>query len=1026
MRVVKPGWINHDGKPIFSVDIHPDGSRCATGGQGDDYGKIVIWNMEPLRNEALEADEARAPKMICQLDNHFACVNCVRWSHSGKFLASGGDDKLIMIWQTGRTAEPSKAFGSNGSIVIHEKWRPVFTLRGHSGDVLDLSWSPQDVWLASCSVDNTVAIWNALKFPEQLATLKGHTGLVKGVTWDPVGKYVATQSDDRTLRIWRTMDWQQEALISEPFKECAGTTHFLRLNWSPDGHHIVSAHAMNNSGLTAQIIERAGFRATLDFVGHRKAVTVVRFNPNIFSKKFKSDKSQQYSCCAIGSKDRSLSIWLTALKRPLVVMHDLFDNSIMDLSWSQNGLELMCCSIDGSVAFMDFTKEEIGQPMSKEGVTDFLENIYGKGISLNAAANKGSQIIESAAMLNLQQQKNMTTDSLLLTPNKNSNMSASGDRGPFKPRDKQIETRTADGRRRITPIFLAPQPEVGEVPLPFSSNSNIEFHSSSEKSKIVVEKQNRVTVPGMVSPSSGSKSTPSSPSHTPSLSSVARDVFATKETQKPPSETVTDTPIRKSQSEVTPENIPTTPVKPDQSEPLDEKSQQLPTTPLQAPSAEKSKQAGQDSGKDVALVKDKLKTHLTGGSLSLKRKLTEDKRSAKRGRPSKSDQAAREAAMAAAVKEALSSMNNIARIETPSATGATGALTMSQLRETKVVSSVPDLQLPALSISSTTSKTIQGQMGDAHSIVLEVENGNDSGGIHRLRCLKGGQVVWDHMLMSKICAVAGSSQTLCAACQDGTLSVFSKKGRRLLPCLVLGSPPTFLSCNGHYIMVVTTKGLLFVWNCQTLKAEIKEVSLTAVMSEKDTVDQFKLTTQGVPIVTLTNKKSYSFCVNIGCWILAFSGDDRLESFSNHHHCTPFKHKPIGPLAALQKSNRPSIQVSRSFQSNPGAQQSMTLSHLESQIASSLALQSPTEYQFWLETYIRYLAQEGVEDKLREVCDELLGPLYKSKSQKSWSQYVLGLDKNSILRNILPSIGANLKFQRLYTEYKEQLDTLQAT
>lgn len=51
---------------------------------------------------------------------------------------------------------------------------------------------------------------------------------------------------------------------------------------------------------------------------------------------------------------------------------------------------------------------------------------------------------------------------------------------------------------------------------------------------------------------------------------------------------------------------------------------------------------------------------------------------------------------------------------------------------------------------------IQGQMGDAHSIVLEVENGNDSGGIHRLRCLQGGQVVWDHMLMSKICAVAGS------------------------------------------------------------------------------------------------------------------------------------------------------------------------------------------------------------------------------------------------------------------------------
>ena len=32
-------------------------------------------------------------------------------------------------------------------------------------DVLDLAWSPHDVWLASCSVDNTVVVWNALKFP---------------------------------------------------------------------------------------------------------------------------------------------------------------------------------------------------------------------------------------------------------------------------------------------------------------------------------------------------------------------------------------------------------------------------------------------------------------------------------------------------------------------------------------------------------------------------------------------------------------------------------------------------------------------------------------------------------------------------------------------------------------------------------------------------------------------------------------------------------------------------------------------
>ena len=32
-------------------------------------------------------------------------------------------------------------------------------------DILDIAWSPDDRFLASGSVDNTVNIWNADKFP---------------------------------------------------------------------------------------------------------------------------------------------------------------------------------------------------------------------------------------------------------------------------------------------------------------------------------------------------------------------------------------------------------------------------------------------------------------------------------------------------------------------------------------------------------------------------------------------------------------------------------------------------------------------------------------------------------------------------------------------------------------------------------------------------------------------------------------------------------------------------------------------
>ena len=97
------------------------------------------------------------------------------------------------------------------------------TLRIHDGDVLDIAWSPGDVWLATASVDNTVVVWDVEKLPSTVAILKWHTGHVKGVTWDPVGKYLATQSADKTLRVWRTSDWGEEAKRMWGDNPCAQT-----------------------------------------------------------------------------------------------------------------------------------------------------------------------------------------------------------------------------------------------------------------------------------------------------------------------------------------------------------------------------------------------------------------------------------------------------------------------------------------------------------------------------------------------------------------------------------------------------------------------------------------------------------------------------------------------------------------------------------------------------------------------------------------------------------------------------------
>lgn len=120
------------GNPIYSIDIHPDGTRFATGGQGDDAGLVIIWSLLPVIDESAE-NSANITKKLCTLEDIEACVNCVRWSGNGTTLASAGVDKIVRLWKRG--IGPSTVFGTSGVAKNVESWRcPTnHNLRGHSG-----------------------------------------------------------------------------------------------------------------------------------------------------------------------------------------------------------------------------------------------------------------------------------------------------------------------------------------------------------------------------------------------------------------------------------------------------------------------------------------------------------------------------------------------------------------------------------------------------------------------------------------------------------------------------------------------------------------------------------------------------------------------------------------------------------------------------------------------------------------------------------------------------------------------------
>ncbi|NWR49095.1 HIRA protein, partial [Regulus satrapa] len=1006
------------GKPIFSVDIHPDGTKFATGGQGQDSGKVVIWNMAPVLKEEDEKNE-NIPKMLCQMDNHLACVNCVRWSNNGVYLASGGDDKLIMVWKRAAYIGPSTVFGSSSKLTNVEQWRCVSILRSHSGDVMDVAWSPHDAWLASCSVDNTVVIWNAVKFPEILATLKGHSGLVKGLTWDPVGKYIASQADDRSLKVWRTMDWQLETSITKPFDECGGTTHVLRLSWSPDGHYLVSAHAMNNSGPTAQIIERDGWKTNMDFVGHRKAVTVVKFNPKIFKKKQKNGSSTKsscpYCCCAVGSKDRSLSVWLTCLKRPLVVIHELFDKSIMDISWTLNGLGILVCSMDGSVAFLDFSQDELGDPLSEEEKSNIHQSTYGKSLAIMTEAQLSTTIIENPEMLKYQQRQQQQGDQ------KNASI-REGSGNATAPKvasmvngesledirknllKKQVETRTADGRRRITPLCIA-QLDTGDFSTAFFNSIPI----SGTLSGSMMSSQSNQQLMSLDSNAANSLNT-SKPSVEPTAASI-----------KPTDDAANKDGVNATSASAAPSasssSVLTTPSKIEPMKAFDSRFTERSKATSGTAVVTNTNQTVVDRLKDQNLIKDnKPKDILESSSdseekipavkpLSVpKRKLElegETVEKKKKGRPRKDSRL---------VPVTLT-------VQSPA--------TLASEKDAACISA------PALALKLPTpipQKSFTLQISSDPSMYLEVENEMTTVGgskLSRLKCNREGKE-WETVLTSRILAAAGSCEIVTVACEKRTLSVFSACGRRLLPPIVLKTPISTLHCTGSCIMALTTAATLSVWDVHKQTAIVRDESLQTIFSGSDaTVSQILLTQHGIPIMSMSDGKAYCFNPSLSTWNLVSDKQDSLAQCADFRTSLPSQEAMLcsGPLAVIQgRTSNSGRQAARLFSMPHLVQQETTLAYLENQIAAALMLQSSHEYHHWLLIYARYLVNEGFEYRLRELCRDLLGPVHYSAGSQ-WESTVMGLRKRELLKELLPVIGQNLRFQRLFTEYQEQLDIL---
>ncbi|MEY3174357.1 MAG: hypothetical protein RLZZ436_2271 [Planctomycetota bacterium] len=277
---VERSW-QTDSRPARSIAVRPDNQRIAAGLEG---GEIRIWNI----------NEAEKPLQVLPGER---TVNQLAWSPDNRRLAAASAEQVLIYGPPLPNTQPPVEFILHQTTVCEAPVQRLqfspdarrlltalasgrldeWTCAGpeqrrqfaHGGPVYGTAVSKDGSIVVSCSVDQTVRVWDN-GTGQQKFSLTGHRGAVHSVALSPDETFVVSSGADGTLRLWDIVGGRQLKQLA------AWETTMYSVAIHPDGGLIAAAGADRKVHLL-DLITGSEVRS---MTGHTDYIHSVAFNPD--------------------------------------------------------------------------------------------------------------------------------------------------------------------------------------------------------------------------------------------------------------------------------------------------------------------------------------------------------------------------------------------------------------------------------------------------------------------------------------------------------------------------------------------------------------------------------------------------------------------------------------------------------------------------------------------------------------------------------------------------------------------------